>query len=329
MTQAKKPYERNRPQAWLSCALGLFLLVLSITPTLVFAQDNGTDIPPYQTTVLVAGSDNTAFNLRFIEVLQKKLGPTVEIRNYSPARSLTRPGTLVITLGSRALSRVQQQNPEPPTLALMVNKAQFEPYVQRGARSISAIYNDPSLLKQALLGQMILPHTARIALLVRPGEESAYDDFIQSLDRYDLDARVFIVDGNDSLIATLSRALSYGDFLLGLPDEMIFNPRTIKHILLTAYRRNRIVIGPNRAFVGAGSLASTYTPMNVVVDDVVRHVQAFRTSGQLLPPEYPSDFSVDVNYQVARSLNIPVPGTDALETRLKERLDEFPEGVSP
>ncbi|WP_166263634.1 ABC transporter substrate-binding protein [Marinobacter caseinilyticus] len=329
MTNTHRQTDRLRRAGKLTGLMGLALVLLLFFPGESFSQNGVFPNPKHPDQVFVAGSGNTAFNLHFVELLKAKLGPEVDITPYSDSASIAQPETLVISLGARALSRVHQQSPKPPTLALMVSEKQFSGYRDRSGARISAIYNDPPLLQQALLGTLILPQATRIALLVRPGEEKDFEPLIANLRKLNLDGRVFTVDGNDTLIATLSRALSYGDFLLALPDEVIFNPRTIKHILLTAYRRNRIVIGPNRAFVGAGALASTYTPITTVVDGVARHLNAYSASGQLLPADHPSDFAVDVNTQVARSLNIPVRDVATLERLLKEQLNALPTGVTP
>lgn len=279
-------------------------------------------IPSYSTSLLIAGSGNAAFNDRFTTLLREQLGPEAEVLAYSAERSNARPDTLVIALGPQALSRVQQQRPRPPTLALMVTESQFAGYRDRPGPALSAVYHDPPLLHQALLGQLILPRGSRVAMLVQPGQENDFDTLIKALATRGLQARLFIVEGDNTLIATLSRALSYGDFLLAQPDEVIYNPRTIKHILLTAYRRNRVVIGPNRAFVGAGALASTYTPMNAVIEKAVQALQAYQATGELPAPAHPEVMAVDINRQVARSLNIPLPETEALTERLREKIEQ-------
>ncbi|MDX1634556.1 MAG: ABC transporter substrate-binding protein [Marinobacter sp.] len=307
--------------------LWAFLLLLLFDDAAMAQSDTGAaGIPSYSTSLLIAGSGNAAFNARFTTLLKERLGREVEILPYSPELSRARPDTPVIALGPQALSRVQDQQPRPPTLALMVTEDQFEGYQSRQGAALSAVYHNPPLLQQALLGKLILPQSTRVALLVQPGEEASFDDLIKALADFGLQARVFIVAGDDSLIATLSRALSYGDFLLAQPDTVIYNPRTIKHILLTAYRRNRIVIGPNQAFVNAGALASIYTPISTVIDETVAALQAYKATGELPPPAYPSALDVQVNQQVARSLNIPLPDTSYLTERLNETFRQGKEG---
>lgn len=319
------PCSKTGQYGWASGYPGCHLLwamVLFLFASLANAQSAAPSpaIPSYSTSLLIAGSGNTAFNTRFTALLEARLGPDVEVLPYTPELSKARPGTLVLALGPQAMSRVQNQQPRPPTLALMMTEDQFSGYRNRQGAPLSALYHNPPLLHQAILGQLILPQSTRVALLVQPGQEAAFDNLFEELADYGLQARAFIVEGDDSLIATLSRALSYGDFLLAQPDSVIYNPRTIKHILLTAYRRNRIVIGPNRAFVNAGALASTYTPISTVIDEAIAALQAYKATGQLPPPAYPDTLEVEVNRQVARSLNIPLPDTAYLTERLKERI---------
>ncbi|MDX1755546.1 MAG: ABC transporter substrate-binding protein [Marinobacter sp.] len=310
-----------------SLAVVLLSLLMLLPGAAAWAQ------PPSEASssrqVLLAGSDNAAFNIRFTQLLRDQLGPQVEVRPYSESASLANPQALVVTLGNRALSEVQQQSPRPATLALMVDEDQFENYGQRDGPPVSAIYYDPPLLRQALLGQLILPHGNQVAILVRPGEETRYDGLIAELANYDLQAKLFTIESEDTLIASLARALAYGDYLLAVSDTAIYNPRTIKHILLTAYRRNRIVIGPARAFVRAGVLATTYTPLDDIAGAAVEHIRHFLRSGRLPPAVHPDEFRVEINRQVARSLNIPVPEAGELEAQLKSLLGAPAEEETP
>lgn len=328
MTAPRSKNRQYRPTGGAPCWRAILALVLLVWAAIAQAQvsNHATPIPSYQTSLLIAGSGNVPFNTRFTALLKERLGPAVEVLPYTAELSQARPETLVIALGPQAMSRVQRQQPRPPTLALMVTEDQFAGYSSRQGAPLSAVYHNPPLLHQALLGQMILPQSTRVALLVQPGEEAAFDGLIEQLAGFGLQARIFIVEGDDSLIATLSRALGYGDFLLAQPDSVIYNPRTIKHILLTAYRRNRIVIGPNRAFVNAGALASIYTPISTVIDEAVAALQAYQATGKLPAPDYPDLIAVEVNQQVARSLNIPLPDTAYLTERLNQQLRQGKEG---
>ncbi|MBC7183743.1 MAG: ABC transporter substrate-binding protein, partial [Marinobacter sp.] len=123
------------------------------------------------------------------------------------------------------------------------------------------------------------------------------------------------------------RALDYGDFLLAAPDSAIYNPRTIKHILLTAYRRNKIVIGPTQAYVKAGALASSYAPFPEMARVASEFVATYFATGRLPPPAYPDEYKVEINKQVARSLNIPLPDREDIARKVNQQLSNLEEAL--
>lgn len=311
------------------CALVPVIALVSVLMLALSSPASAQDHAKFSQLVLVAGSDNAAFNIRFTELLRHQLGNDVDVIPYTESASQAHPQALVVSLGNRALSRVQQQSPRPPTLALMVDEGQFSNYSGREGPPLSAIYHDPPLVRQALLGHLILPHGNQVAMLVRPGQEIHYDKLINDLAIFGLKAKLFTVESEESLIASLARALTYGDYLLAISDSAIYNPRTIKHILLTAYRRNRIVIGPGRAFVRAGVLATTYTPLDDIAAAAGEHIQSFLDSGHMPPAIHPEDFGVEINQQVARSLNIPIASAAELEAQLKLLLSAPAEEETP
>ncbi|MFC4259011.1 ABC transporter substrate-binding protein [Marinobacter lacisalsi] len=283
-------------------------------------------LPLHATVVYLQGSANPTFNLRFKELLQEQLGSRIDIRSYGSLGNFEGPPGPVITLGQEALNQVIEQDTHRPILALLVGRSYLEGISSDHSAPVSAIFYDPPLLRQALIGRVILPQASRMALLARPGEASRYDTLIEQLAYYDIEARVFLVSGEDALIPALNRALGFGDFLLATPDEAIYNARTIKHILLTTYRRNRLVIGPGHAFVRAGVLASSYVPLADYTETAARYIREWERNGKLPASAYPDDFSIEINRQVARSLNIPLPDTQRIIEEVKRMLKRAPSG---
>ncbi|ENO13931.2 ABC transporter substrate-binding protein [Marinobacter nanhaiticus D15-8W] len=305
------------------------ILVACLVPSMALSQQNGAAFPPTpqgQPDILLAGSDNRSFNLAFRDRLSAAFSRSIRIGPYTPDASRRLPDTLVVALGSAAVNEVMQQEPRPPLLALMVSNHQVEQYAGLGGAPFSALFHNPPLKRQALLGQQVLPHAATVSVLARPGEEHSYHELADELDAYGLELRVFTVKSSANLVATLNRALSFGDFLLGTPDPEIYNRQTIKHILLTTYRHNRILIGPERAFVQAGALASTFTPTEIIIENAASIIEQYLKQGDLPQTGYPEQFSVAFNQQVARSLNIPLPDRDVIVENLRA-LDAQKTGV--
>lgn len=284
--------------------------------------------PVHAAVVYVQGSANPTFNLRFTELLQEQLGEDTEIRSFGSLGNFEGPPGPVVTLGQEALNQVLEQDTQRPILALLVGRSFVEGVSDGDTPGFSALFYDPPLLRQALIGRVILPQASRMALLARPEEAGRYDQLIDQLLNVGIEARVFLVSGEDALIPALNRALGFGDFLLATPDEAIYNARTIKHILLTTYRRNRLVIGPGHAFVKAGVLASSYVPLADYTREAARYIRRWERTGRLPEPSYPSVFSVEINRQVARSLNIPLPDTTEIINEVQRLLRQTQPGDS-
>lgn len=265
--------------------------------------------------VYVAGGERTAQNLVRSEI-QARFGSEVDVAAYSEQTPGNAP---VITLGAAALSEVRANHPEQPIVALFVSSAAVAQQGFEDDQYLSAVFNDPPLVRQARLGGLIIPGAQQIAILASPERAGDYEGLMLALEAEGFSSRVFVVPSSDQLIRTLSRALNYGDFILGTVDDGIYNRNTIKHLLLTSYRRNRLVIGPTRAYVQAGSVASTYASSAQQIRHGVDALADLRDTGELPASGHPPEFDVSVNAQVARSMNIPVPSEEQLRDALREK----------
>jgi len=301
--------------ARLRCSVWLLLAAL-VFPVQLLAQ--GSDTKP---RIPVVGSGNVALDQHLVGLLSSHLEGEVEL-DLRPVddNGLSDTSRPVIVIGPSAFARVRQQDRDMPILALMVKKDFIQSYTSRTPGQIGAIYYDVPLLRQALTGKVILPQAGKIALLATTETAELYESLVDQLSAFDLQARIFITDTEDRLIPALNRALSYGDFLLAGPDDSIYNPRTIKHILLTAYRRNRILIGPTQSYVKAGAIASSYAPFSDMTEQAADHLLAFLQTGQFPPADYPNQYRVEVNEQVARSLNIPLPDRQWIAEKVERML---------
>jgi ABC-type uncharacterized transport system substrate-binding protein len=240
-------------------------------------------------------------------LVSKELDGRVDLVPLEAKHLPVASGRPVIAIGPAAFSGLLDKEITAPIIALLVEKQAIENYLDKTGEQLTAVFYDVPLLRQALTGKAILPQATRVSMLATLDSADMYEPLIEQLPAYGLEGRVFIVSSDDQLIPSLNRALTYGDFVLAGLDDKIYNPRNIKHILLTAYRRNRILIGPSQAYVKAGALASSYAPFTTMAKQTADYLRAFFETGKLPAPAYPDEYRVEVNQQVARSLNIPLP----------------------
>ena len=292
----------------------LCILLLTVFSALSGAQESQGRV------VYFAGSGNAPLDQHLIRLLRGELAPTTSLIEITDDKLATLDAGPIISVGPAAFSRVRQANRSAPILAMLVDESFISGFAERSPGRITGVLYNVPLIRQALTGKAILPQANRIALLATSDSVELYEPLIDELPAYGMSARIFLVESNDKLIPTLVRALGYGDFLLAAPDSAIYNPRTIKHILLTAYRRNQIVIGPTQAYVKAGSLASSYAPFPEMVEMADDFLATFFETGQFPAPAYPENFRVEVNAQVARSLNIPLPSREDIAARVDRQL---------
>lgn len=283
--------------------------------------------PEPATAIYVAGANtNAALTKHMTGLLSDALGDRFSLRPFKPGQTSQDDNSIVITLGPEAFSFVHQESRNVPILALLVNQHFVQGYSVDTEAHLGAILYAPPLIRQAITGKVILPHATRVAMLATPDSAALYEEVVSQLPDFGMEGQIFVVNNTDNLIPTLIRALDYGDFLLAAPDNTIYNPRTIKHILLTTYRRNRIVIGPSQAYVKAGALASTYAPLTRVAELAAEVINDYQETGHFPPAQHPESFRLEVNQQVARSLNIPLPPGQELAMAIKARLASLTEG---
>lgn len=233
-----------------------------------------------------------------------------------PAPSQLPPGTRLILLDLPGLDWRLQDDQGPPTLVLRISRLQARQRLgTTHPAKISLLWSDPPLARQLSLIANILPQAQRVGVLY--GADSEF--LLPELREYAAPMGLQIVPQrwdniNDS--RPLQNLLKNSDVLLGLDDPQLYNPKTVKNLLLSSYAQQLPLVGPNAGFVKAGSLASTYSDQAdwlAVLDRLLDHPPANWPRSL-----YPQHFKVVGNPQVARSLGIEQVDEAAVAARLAE-----------
>lgn len=205
----------------------------------------------------------------------------------------------------------------PPLLAILVPRLAFERIADPArvrAGSLSAVFLDQPPARQLDLIRLALPAAHKVGILV--GAESQGHG--AALERAAKDNGLQLVASpvaQGGLFPALQSVLADADVLLALPDPAVFNSQTAANILTAAYRRQIPLVGFSPAYVKAGALLALYsTPAQVGARGGELLRQAW-PGKPLPPPQWPRDFVVTVNHDVARSLGFLLD-----ETRLGEQL---------
>lgn len=261
-----------------------------------------------------------------LDALHKALRVTLEPEwalNFETPSTIDQlaPEDVLIVVGASTLQDVLgrlQEAPPRKILCLFIPASQFQTIVreQAGNHRVSALYADAPLERQIRLAKALRPGTTRIGVLsyrranLEEARQQVGTDY--HLTNYPL------IEA-ESLAYLLSDAIEPSGALVGIYHPELFNNLTIKPLLLSIYRQSRFLVGPNEAFVKAGSLGTTYSTLYDTARNLSEILATYRQQRRLPDPDYGRHFSVMLNEQVGRSLGLILPTIQQLQNQLVEQ----------
>ena len=233
------------------------------------------------------------------------------------------PPRLVVAVGVGAMRGIADSGLKVPMVATLVPRASYQRFADSlgGGRSVTAVWLDQPVARQMDLLRLALPQRRRVGVLFGADSRLFEQELLRAGSERGLDIVAAYAYSGEQVPTSLQRTLEDADVLLALPDPQIYNSSTIQNILTAAYRRRLPLVGFSAAYVKAGALLALYsTPAQVGAQagEIARTVLAGKP---LPPPQWPREFAVGVNADVARSLGVPLDGeaagrlTDYLRTR--------------
>lgn len=232
--------------------------------------------------------------------------------------------SVVVAVGLKATQAVVARNSGVPIICTLIPQASFDQIAsvnQRKHPPLTAVYLDQPIARQLELINLALPGKKRIGALVGPGSVVALDALRLEGQKRGMEVNAARMGSESALFPALESVLGEVDVLLSLPDSAVFNSRTIPSVLFTSYRFRTPVIGFSPAYVQAGALVAVHSTPTQLADQVADMLARFRTDGSLPPPQYPDRFTVTVNRQVARSLDLALDKDDVLTEQLRRGRD--------
>jgi putative ABC transport system substrate-binding protein len=222
----------------------------------------------------------------------------------------TMQNSLDVVVGRSALEQWLRQPSSQRVLTLLVTRYDWQQLAilhpelaQRG----TALHVDPSPRAQLRLAQSISPNPTRVGLLIH---EDA-DLLALGLDAEALQASELVVTrsagSDEEIMQDLASLLEKSDALIAIPDARLYGPQNFRHVLLSAYRQRKPVIGFSGAGVRAGCLMAPYVNGEDLADAAIRRIRQLRQwpANRPLPPSQdlqPSE--IRVNEEVAKTLGL-------------------------
>ena len=165
----------------------------------------------------------------------------------------------------------------------------------------------------------ILPNAKNIGMFSGESSQQYGELLKEAAEKNGLNMQIEHLNQKADLIPKLKNILETSDALMAIPDPTIYTRETVQPILLTSYRYKKPVFGYSQAYVKAGALAAVFSNSQHLAKQAAEiAIQSQSTAGILPLPQAPKYFSVVVNSQVARLLNIPVMDENALYKKMLE-----------
>ena len=147
---------------WKRQAFSLALLLLLMAPS----------PPGLRLRCMLPAPANVELNDAMFRFLQEQLGDSIRVMPLHSRNTATQPDpdrSVIVSLGPTRLRRAANDPPDLPVLALFITAEQYDNLAHDSPARTSALYYDPPLLRQALLGKLIFPQAERLAVLSSPG----------------------------------------------------------------------------------------------------------------------------------------------------------------
>ncbi|MDO8311215.1 MAG: ABC transporter substrate binding protein [Sideroxyarcus sp.] len=251
----------------------------------------------------------------FATALQSQLSEQHNLRVVRVGDTLP-DADLVIAVGMKAANALAAAS--QPLLHVLIPRAGFEKLHPESSPLISAIYLDQPLERQLALVAAALPAAGNIGVLY--AAHTAELDNLRKLSA----AKKFAlqeqpVDRDHPLASALSDLLEASEVLFVLPDAAVYSSDTIRNILLETYRKQVPMIGISPGYVRAGALCAVYSTPQQIARQAAEVIKQFAVSGKLPPGQYPNEFEVSVNTQVARSLGLVIKDAEQLRAEIRRK----------
>jgi len=302
---------------------GLLLLFFASS----FAYANS---PPNakQSNVTVVLSERSGLYEEFGDTLGRLLSSAKISYQIIDASQPIPDSGLLIGVGIKAATALAGSD-APAVLNVLITKTSHEKLLhdfpgRTAPPGMSAIYLNQSVERQVELVTAILPGKHNIGILYTHVTKEL-DEMHQEVKEHSLKLQEQKVDQSQTLPEALQELLlGRSEMLLALPDAEIYNDSTIRNILLATYRRGIPLIGYSAGYVKAGALCAVFSTPNQIAAQTAKLIVKFNGTHILPPPEYPQEFEVKVNTQVAASLGLQVKDAATLHDEIEQALKDIP-----
>jgi ABC-type uncharacterized transport system substrate-binding protein len=217
---------------------------------------------------------------------------------------------IIVSLGNESLQLLSESPPAIPIIAIFVSKVSFVEYSQSSVNSdsITAIFSDPSIIKQLALIRILYGDKTNVGYFV-----SDNDPYIHDVINYSQQLGLSINKLKYKNQAFKPDLLKNIDVLLLQNNKELFKYIPLDDLLYITYDLNNTgVIGYSSGLVKNGAVATTYHTLDDTLKTLKTWLLHFSETGKLLGPAYPETYQLISNKYVIRSLGLSNPSDEKI-----------------
>jgi hypothetical protein len=297
-------------------ATGVVILVLLLGMLSVGAKVTVAD--SIRRVTIITSSDSS-YQQRTASRIQQNISSTVTQSLIISADELMssprHSNTLYVAIGKYAITKLNSYDTNAMVLRVNSSKIQGSNYTSVQ----SDLITEQPACRHLQLIQALNPRWTTIGVLSSVNSLDATAELTICAIKFNLNLQLYAITDESDLLTTLETAVENNQVLLAIVDPLIYNSRTVKNILLTAYRHRKPVIGYSDSFVQAGAIAAIYTSPESAGDAVTNILRGFFANNWQFTHDTntPGDFSVSTNNRVASSLDLVLPDQETIYKRIR------------
>ena len=261
-----------------------------------------------QLNVQIVIEEYNETNTAIVRDLSKRI-PAARIVSLSDKTEIkASKSSIIITVGPSALRSYLEKSREGNIISTFTSSQAFRAILDSipdRPSSLSAIFSEPSPISQFQLISLLYKKPVIVEALLSDKTRYLEPILERAAAQTGNELSIEYITAGSNINQTLSQ-IPETSVLIGLPDNSIFNVANARIIIMSTYRKNQGLIGFSAALVKAGALATTYSSIAEIDEQVVEVLSAYLSTGKLPDPQFPKYFRSVVNEDVARSLNLVV-----------------------
>ena len=241
---------------------------------------------------------------------------------YSAGAPANVSPSLLVAVGTGAANLLAAKDSRIPLIATLLPASSFEQIVlatgRKPSATFSAVFLSQPFSRQLDLIRLALPEARRVGVLWGPDSQTQAPALQAAIQARGLQLVAGVVGPGEPAYPALQKVLEDADLLLAVANPQIYNSASIQNILLSSYRSKVPFIGFSPSYVQAGAVFAVYSTPAMIGRQTAMMARSI-LQGRGLPalPQYPQEFNVSVNDQVARSLGLKLDA-GLLNERLRQ-----------